>query len=245
MDNASYVALSRQSGLMKEMNLIANNIANSDTVGYKKQGAIFSEYVSAASSNNSSDVMRESLSMGRLAAHADNFQSGGLRSTGGALDVAIDGDGFFLVNVDGQERLTRAGHFMTDVDGRLITTDGHAVLDGGGGEITIPLESGQVKIAGDGTLSADGFEIGQIGIVTAAPNSLERQGSNNWIAADGYVPVDTPRLAQGFLEDSNVDPVTEIARMIEVQRHYDAGQNLLEMDDKRIKGVITTIRQLA
>ena len=80
--------------------------------------------------------------------------------------------------------------------------------------------------------------------MTANPQSLVRQGDNLWSSEEGYVPVENPKIVQGFLEDSNVQPLPEIARMIQVQRAYDAGQRLLEMEDERIKSVVTTIRQL-
>jgi flagellar basal-body rod protein FlgF len=161
------------------------------------------------------------------------------------MDVAIEGDGFFLVDVNGQTQLTRAGNFMTDENGRLITVDGNAVLDNAEGEIQIPLEAGELSIALDGTLSGNGVELGRLGVVTADPNTLSRQGNNNWVAENGFEPLEEARVLQGFLEDSNVEPVSEIARMIEVQRFYDAGQKILEMEDSRIKQVITTIRQIS
>jgi flagellar basal-body rod protein FlgF len=244
MDNANYVALSRQSGLMKELSSIANNMANANTIGFKREGAVFSEYVSAAATGNPAEP-RHSLSMGRLAAHASDFAQGGLRQTGGILDVAIDGPGFFLVDVNGQTEMTRAGHFLTDAEGRLITTDGHSVLNEAEGEIQIPLEAGRIAIGSDGVLSADGVELGRLGVVNAPPETLVRRGGNNWTTTGQFETVLNSKVSQGFLEDSNVQTVTEIARMIEVQRHYEAGQKILDMEDSRIRQVVSTIRQLA
>lgn len=244
MDNSTYISLSRQSGLLKELSVIANNMANADTTGYKREGAIFTEYVKSVGSAHPSDNPRESMSMGRLGAHVSHFESGELRRTGGSLDVAIDGEGFFLVETPQGERLSRAGHLMTDNEGTLINATGFAILDDAGGRVQIPQEVNLLAIAGDGTISADGVELGKLGIVTAVPQDLSREGDNLWSAANGYVPVDDPQVIQGFLEDSNVQPVAEIARMIEVQRAYDAGQKLLEIENDRIKSVITTVRQL-
>lgn len=245
MGNASYVNISRQSGLMKELNTIANNIANANTIGYKKEGAVFSEYIAAIGSPGQADTARHSLSMGRLAAHASNFTDGEMRSTGGSLDLAIQGEGFFLVDVGGETQLTRAGHFMTDAAGLLVNPDGNPILDAGEGQIQIPLEADEIIIAADGSISAGGIELGRLGIVTANEADLSRAGGNNWISAGGFEPSETGRVLQGYLEDSNVEPVSEIARMIEVQRHYDAGQKLLEMEDERVKETITTIRQVS
>ncbi len=243
MDNAIYANISRQSGLLKELSVVANNIANASTIGYKREGAVFTEYVNAARGTIGNGNVRESLSMGRLGAHVSHFESGELRRTGGTLDVAIDGEGFFMVDTPEGQRLTRAGHFMTDNQGTLINHEGLAVLDDAGGQIQIPQDVNILAIGGDGTLSADGVELGRLGIVTALPQDMFRQGNNLWEARAGVVPVETPRIIQGFLEDSNVEPVAEIARMIEVQRYYDAGQKLMEIEDDRIKSVITTVRQ--
>ncbi len=244
MDNGIYINLSRQSGLMKELDVIANNIANSNTTGYKREGAVFTEFVNAARNGLNSGGPRESLSMGRLGAHVSHFESGELRRTGGTLDVAIDGEGFFQIESPRGERLSRAGHFMTDNEGTLINADGFAVLDDAGGRLQIPQDVNLLAIGGDGTISADGVEVGRLGIVTALPQNLVRDGDNLWEANNGTVPVETARLIQGFLENSNVEPVAEIARMIEVQRHYDAGQKLMEIENDRIKSVITTVRQM-
>jgi len=239
MDNPSYISLSRQSGLLKELSVIANNMANANTTGFKREGAIFTEFVNATGSSQSAHNPRESLSMGRLGAHVSHFESGELRSTGGSLDVAIDGEGFFLIEAPQGQRLTRAGHFLTNNEGTLVNPDGLAVLDDAGGQIQIPQEVNQLNIGRDGIISADGIELGKLGIVTAIPQDLSREGENLWQANNGYVPVEIPQIIQGFLEDSNVQPVAEIARMIEVQRYYDAGQKLLDIENDRIKSVIS------
>jgi flagellar basal-body rod protein FlgF len=244
MDNSIYIGLSRQSGLLKELTVIANNMANADTTGFKSEGAIFTEFIKSAGSPQSSQSPRDSMSMGRLGAHVSNFDSGEFKRTGGTLDLAIEGDGFFLVETPNGDRLSRAGHLMTNNQGILINASGLAILDEAGGQIQIPQEVNVLAIAGDGTLSADGIELGRLGIVTANPQDLRREGNNLWSAVNGVVPVDAPKVIQGFLEDSNVQPVAEIARMIEVQRAYDAGQKLLDIENDRIKSVITTVRQL-
>lgn len=245
MDNPIYTSLSRQSGLMRELSVIANNIANSDTTGFKRESAVFSEYIRrAGTAAGPSDQPQNSISMGRLGAHVSHFESGAIRQTGGSLDVAIDGDGFFTVETPQGERLTRAGHFMTDAEGTLMMTNGYAVLDDGGGRIQLPLEVNLLAIGSDGTISADGVEVARLGLVTAEPTQMTREGDNLWQTGGPTQPLEAPRLMQGFLEGSNVEPVNEIARMIEVQRHYDAGQKLLEIEHDRIKSVVSTVRQM-
>ena len=246
MNNSSYINISRQSGLLKELDMIANNIANVSTVGYRREGAVFTEFVKAQGQAQRSDGLhsiQDSTSIGRLGAHFSDFTSGDISRTGGTFDLAIDGEGFFSVDTPQGERLTRAGNFMTDREGTLITPSGYQVLDDAGSQIQIPAEANVISIAGDGTISADGNPVGRIGIVGAPQEDMVRIGDNLWEAKNGTRPLDEVRVLQGFLEGSNVNPVHEIARMIEVQRSYEAGQKLVDLDDERLSKVISAIRQ--
>jgi flagellar basal-body rod protein FlgF len=231
------------------MNVIANNIANVDTTGFRRQGAVFSEYVMQLDTqrkpNTASIGNIHSVSIGRAAAHFDDFSSGALNRTGGTYDLAIDGPGFFLIGTPDGEFLSTAGRFLTDRDGTLITADGHSVLDEAGSVIQIPPDAGLVAIGGDGSISADGNPLGKIGVVTAPAQSLTRVGDNLWRIRNGvgYEAHENPKILQGFLEGSNVNPIIEIARMIEVQRAYEAGQKLLEIEDERIGKTVRTIGQ--
>ncbi|QYI99306.1 flagellar hook-basal body complex protein [Thalassovita mediterranea] len=237
MSNAIYAALARQSGLMTEMQVVANNLANSSTTGYKSDRAIFAEFI-AGTRNNLAD-----LSMGTLAGHEFDLEQGGLRFTNGKFDVAIQGEGYFLIETPQGQRLTRAGHFQLNAQSELITSAGYRVLNAGGGTIQIPEEATNVSIAGDGTISFDGQIIDQLGVVQTE-GQLSREGNSMFAAEDGFQQVEEPRVVQGALEQSNVAPVLEIARMIEVQRAYEAGQALIEREDDRIAKFISTLRQL-
>ncbi len=226
---------------MREFSAIANNIANSSTTGYKAERAVFSEFIARTQRGA---AVNGSTSIGRLAAHVSDFSDGGLRHTGGTLDLAITGEGFFQVQLDDGVGLTRAGHFLTDDIGRVIDPAGNAVLDVGGGEIIIPPDAATISVASDGTLSIDGEEFAIVGVVRADPISLSRLGGNYWQSAETE-PVETPTISSGFLEDSNANPVLEMARMVSVQRFYDAGQSLLEIDNKRLETLAQTLRQSA
>ncbi len=249
MDNSVYINLSRQSGLLKEMSVIANNIANISTTGFRRQGAVFSEFVMQVGARSTDgavpDSLRNSVSMGRAGSHFNDFSNGGMEQTGGTYDFAIDGEGFFLMQTPAGERLSRAGRFMTNSDGMLINVDGYNVLDEGGAPIQIPPQAGLVAVGGDGSISVDGNPLGKIGIVTTPTDALARTGSNLWQVREGqnFEPMEAPRVLQGFLESSNVNPVIEIARMIEVQRAYEAGQKLLDIEDERIGKTIRTVGQ--
>ena len=241
MSNAIYAMLSRQQGLMQEMQVVANNIANASTTGYKSDRAIFGEFLAATGSQSSS------LSMGGLAGHSFALEQGPLKVTNGQLDLAIQGDGFFLVDTPQGQRLTRAGHFQLSSDGRLVDMSGNELLGAGGGQLNIPQTASEIKVAPDGTISVsagDGLppeEVGQIGVVSA-DGTLLRDSNSYFSAPDGYTPVQTSEIVQGALEQSNVSPVLEVARMIEVQRAYEAGQTLFEREDQRVNQIINTIR---
>lgn len=236
MSNAIYATLARQHGLMQEMQVVSNNLANSSTTGYKTDRAIFAEFLVG------SDSGKTSLSMGSLAGHAFEMEQGGLKVTGGQFDVAVQGDGFFSIETPQGPRLTRAGHFQLSADGTLVDMIGNSVLGAGGGPIQIPVEASQISISADGTISADGELIEQIGVVI--PDGELMRDSNTYFSAPGGFGNATDfNVVQGALEQSNVSPVLEVARMIEVQRAYEAGQTLLEREDQRIGQVISTIRE--
>lgn len=232
MDSASYTTISRQTGLWREMNVIANNIANSATTGYRQEGLIFSEYVASSPDGRS-------LSMGNGNVRNTSFQQGALTQTGGTFDFAIEGDGFFLVETPVGERLTRAGTFSANADGDLVTPDGLRVLDAGGAPLFVPPDAGPIAVAADGTMSADGRLLGQIGLVQPVDvSAMTREDGVLFASPAGIEPAENARIVQGFLEGSNVDAVTSIARMIEVQRAYEMGQSFLDSENQRVKDAL-------
>ncbi len=228
MDSTGYTTLSRQSGLAREMQIVANNIANAATTGYRAEGLIFSEYVRAVDDG-------PSLSMGQGNVRNTSFDQGALSQTGGTFDFAIEGDGYFLVETPAGERLTRAGAFSPSAEGDLVTYDGYRVLDAGGAPIFVP-PGVQVAVSADGTMSADGTPLGQIGLVRPVDASaMVREDGVMFRADAGYEPSETARVVQGFVENSNVNPINQLARMIEVQRAYELGQSFLDSEDERVR----------
>jgi flagellar basal-body rod protein FlgF len=236
MDNAIYATLTRQSGLLREMQAVANNIANISTNGFRKEGVIFSEHVAALGGDEPSLSMAEAL--GRVV----NQRQGPLAQTGGAFDLAIEGEGYFLIETPQGNQLTRAGSFTQSPEGELVTLDGYRLLDLGGAPVFLPADARGVAVAQDGTVSADGRPLAQIGLfLPADATGLIHVGGTRFAAEGGVDPFETGTILQGFLEESNVDPVSEITRMIEVQRAYEMGQTFLDREDERIRGVISTL----
>lgn len=234
MDAANYVTLTRQSGLMREMQVVANNIANLSTTGYRREGVVFAEHVAAMEDG-------PSLSMAHATARAIDLMQAEVMATGGTYDMAIQGEGFFLVQTPQGERLTRAGAFTPDAEGRLVTVDGHALLDLGGAPVQLPPGARDVAVAQDGTVSVAGAAVARIGLYQPAdPASLRHQAGTMFEAGE-VQPAEGAVILQGHLEGSNVNPVSEIARMIMVQRAYEMGQGFLDREDSRARTVIQTL----
>lgn len=236
MDNTVYTSLNRQSGLMREMQAVANNIANLSTTGFRREGVIFAEHVAALGRNE------PSLSLASAEGRRVDLSQGVLQQTGGTFDLAIEGEGFFMVATPDGNQLTRAGAFTRSPEGELMTADGFGLLDSGGGPIAVPPEAGNIVVAQDGTLSADGQPLAQVGLfVPQDPGDLIHTGGTRFRTSRDPEPMEGGAIFQGFLEGSNVNAVGEIARMIEVQRAYEMGQGFLDAEDSRIRSVTQTL----
>ncbi|OSP54748.1 flagellar hook-basal body complex protein [Pseudoruegeria sp. SK021] len=236
MDNANYAILTRQSGLRNEMSVIAQNIANIGTDGFQKEGLIFSEFVSRLENADSS------LSMATAKVRMFDRSQGQLTQTNGQFDLAIEGEGYFLVETQDGQALTRAGSFAPGPEGSVMASDGARLLDAGGAPVVVPPDALSIMVSADGTLSADGVAIAQIGLVMPAdPTQMVRAGGVRFTVEGETIALEDGQIVQGFLEASNVDPILEIARMIDVQRAYEAGRNLLNSEDERIRSVVQTL----
>ncbi len=237
MDNASYATLTRQAGLLREMQSVAHNVANLSTTGYRAEGVIFSEHVEQVDG-------APSLSMATASGRNTSSAPGVLSQTGNPFDLAIEGDGFFMIQTPEGDRLTRAGNFTPSAEGDLVTLDGHLVLDAGGAPIFVPPDASPIAVAPDGTVSADGRPLGQIGLFQPEnPLEMTRHSGVMFSAESGYVPADDGAIVQGFLEGSNVDAIAQMARLVEVQRAYEMGQGFLDNEDERIRSVVRSLSQ--
>lgn len=236
MDNPGYVSLTRMRGLEDELRAVANNIANASTTGYRSEGVVFAEVLQRA------DVDGGALAMAQPRARVTDPSPGGVTLTGGKLDLAITGEGFFRLRTEAGDRLTRAGAFTLSPEGDLVTMDGHAVLDPGGAPVAIPPDAMPVAIAEDGTVSDPaGQPIAEIGLFDADPVDLIREDGVRFRVDGPMREAGAARLLQGYLEESNVDPVNELTRMIEVQRAYELGQSFLDLEDERMREAVRTL----
>lgn len=221
MDNALYVGLSRQILLRRELDITANNIANMDTAGFKVESLMAkTEPRAPAVTAQGPKPVKFVLADGV----ARDFGQGALRTTGGAFDLAIEGPGFFKVSTADGERYTRDGRFKLDDRGRLTTEAGDAVLDDGGGETVIDPQKGTVAIGADGTMSQGNERVGRIAAVAFDDLSVLEKTGDNLLKNTSNLqpqPAADAKIRQGVLESSNVKPIIEVNRLIEISRAYE------------------------
>lgn len=229
MENAALIALSRQMTLRRQLDIVANNIANAQTTGFKAEELVVeTESVRRARNDGVRGPAQFVLdpSVGR------DFSQGALSQTGRTLDMAIEGDGaFFRIGGPNGDRYTRDGSFVTDETGRLTTRDGLPVLDDGGSEITLDPQQGAPTIGHDGTISQGTTAVGRIGVYRFDTLSvLEKDGDDLYRNTGNEEPSAAPdvMVRQGMLEGSNVNTLTEITSLIEIQRAYEATARMIE-----------------
>jgi flagellar basal-body rod protein FlgF len=229
MQNALLIGLSRQVALSRELDVVANNVANINTTGYKADRSVFEEYLSPTARTGASSHSKVSYVRDRGTWH--NLTQGPVEHTGNPLDVAIDGKGFLVVQTPQGERYTRNGSLQIGANGVLMTADGNPVL-GEAGPITIQSKDRQISINAQGTVSVrEGTstidsERGRLRLVSfddAQSARIAKDGAGLFSAPEGVTPQpDTKsKILQGALEKSNVQSVVEITRMIEISRNYD------------------------
>ncbi len=231
MDNPLYVTTARQTALLRQMDVVANNIANASTAAFKREGTLFAEVVERLPKEDGQ------LSMGTDPAGYTDLSAGPVSETGDPMTIAILGDGMLAVERNGQTVYTRDGRFALSPDGALTLLSGERVLDAGGSPIQVPPDVGRIAIATDGSISGNGQILGKLGLFQLTANRLERIGNGLFRAAEPPEPIERPRFAQGFVEASNVNPVVELVRMIEIQRAFEMGQTLLQAEHDRISEV--------
>ncbi len=247
MDNSLLVSLSQQLAAYRAMDVIANNIANVSTPGFKREAAKFEEYV-AMMRPAEGQKGPQPVSFVKDAGVMRDSGQGNIEQTGAIYDLAISGKGYFAVQTPAGMRYTRDGHFSLDGNGNLVTSQGYQV-QGEGGAITIAPTDGQINIAPDGTISSVvngiGNQLGKIKVVDFPDESgLTKQGSNLYSTAQTPTTPAVVNIRQGALEASNVQPVIEISKMIEVMRSYEATSNLSKSQEDMMRQAIDRLGQV-
>lgn len=246
MENALLVSLSRQVSLQRELDVVANNMANVNTTGFRREAVQFEEYLIRGASVDAFKAPDRRLSFVQDRATYSDFQPGPLEATQNPLDVAIEGPGFFVVQTANGERYTRDGSFKIDSQGRIANDNGDPILSDSG-PILISPEDGEISIARDGTVSTSQGTRGRLRLATFAnEQALIKEGNGLFQAGPGQTAAAADptvvRVAQGMLEGSNVKPVLEISRLIELNRAFTSISSLIQRGDDLQK---TAIERLA
>ena len=250
MQNGLLVGLSRQVALSRELDVVANNIANINTTGYKADGSLFEEYLSSAARSGQQNQGRVSFVRDRGTWH--DLSAGPIEKTGNPLNVAIDGNAFLVVQTARGERYTRNGALQINGEGQLVTSEGDAVL-GDAGPIAFQPTDNQISISLDGNISVrEGTSKtdsarGSLRLVAfESAKQLQKDGSSTFtVAGDAQPkPTKTSRVIQGAVEKSNVRGVVEMSRMIEITRSYTQIATMLQQQTEQSQQTINKLAEV-
>ncbi len=241
MDLSTYVATSRLVAQQRGMDVIANNIANAGTPGYKAERTLFSDWL-APQTNAAAPRGGQTIAFTQDRASYRDTARGSVTHTANPFDVAIAGDGFFTVQTAQGPRLTRAGRFGLMPDGTVADASGDALLDVNGRPVQVAQADTRITIAGDGTMSSENGTIARIGVVRPDdPNRVSPEGDRLLRSDAPTTPVAVPSLVQGAVEESNVQPVAEMARMMTGLREFQFVSQFVQGEADRQQGAIDKI----
>jgi flagellar basal-body rod protein FlgF len=240
MDVSSFVLLSHEQALRRQMDITANNMANANTVGFKREQALFHEYVEEVQQAPIEDARKTSFVLDFGAIH--DTRQGAFQSTGNRLDVMIDGPGYLNVETpDGGVAYTRAGFVKILENGDLAATGGQRLLDDNGRPINIPPDQMRnVSIMADGSVMVGDAPVARLAVTSFADeNKLDVRGDGMLTGAGGAIlPAAQTRLRSGGVEASNVEPIVETTNMVEIMRSYQTSQRMSEdMADMRKRAI--------
>lgn len=239
MENAITAGLSKQIVLTRALETTANNVANQTTSGFKADHIVFREYLATIDAGTTGDPVVS------LVVDPDtftDFSAGGLEQSYRDLDFAIDGDGFFAVETAAGVRYTRDGRFSVNASGELVTRSGAHVLDAGGAPVLVDPEAGPVLATPDGELQQNATPIAALGVFRFDDlRNLRKGGDNLFAASTEPAAAQPPRVRQGFIETSNVNPVAAMTDMIEVMRAYEQAARLTQTANDLERQAIQTL----
>ena len=243
MENAQLVSLSRQMTLRRQMDVVANNLANLNTTGFKAQSMLFEEFLMPVARSEGASGQDQRVSFVQDWSTIQDFSAGSIEMTGNPLDIALQGDGFLAVETAGGERWTRSGALQVNSEGVLVTLDGNPVL-GDGGPIRFDPGETDITIDAGGNVTANGGIKGRLRVVEFAnAQELAREGDNLFSGGTPEAAAST-RVLQGALERSNVSGVRQITEMIRVQRSYESITSMMKRQDEIRTGAIQRLGNL-
>lgn len=240
MENVTYIGISQQMALQQQIEVTANNIANMNTPGFKAQNVLFTDYITAPKDHNAPIHQSNDF------ATYQDLTIGNLIQTSNSLDFAIHGKGYFTIETPDGTRYTRDGGFSLNLNRELVTKTGHLVMSENDNAIVIPAEAAQIRISDDGTISSEQGDIGRLKIVNFDNEQLLKRKGDNLFDASGSIatPAVDRKVTQGQIESSNVNPVVEMNRMIELMRMFQSAQKMLQGDHDRQLGAIQKLTKV-
>jgi flagellar basal-body rod protein FlgF len=225
MDNSIYIALSRQMTQFRDMEVTSNNIANANTAGYQAERLLFEDMLV-----RDGEKMNRKMAFARDPISYRDTKEGNMKVTGNPFDLAISGPGYFQIETPLGERYTKAGNFAINGQGTLVTMEGNPVLSPDGGVITLPDNVTNVTINGAGQITAEGEDLGQIGMFEFAnEQEMERVGSSMYKTTQDAEESAQSKMMQGTLETSNVNGVTELVRVMQVSKNVASTAKFVEV----------------
>ncbi len=237
MQTNLYVSLSAQVALRKRLDTIANNVANMNTVGFRASEVKFEALLQKAGTAN--------VAYSSTGADFISRRNGGMVKTDNPLDVAIQGDGWFGIKTAKGTAYTRDGRLSLSETGTLQSIDGNAVLDAGNTPIVLDPTAGPPMIASDGMITQNGAQVGAIGLFHIDDGAkLTRSALGGLIPDKPATPVldfTSNGVAQGFVENSNVNPVLEMTRLITVSHAFDSVTNMIQSSETSLQDAIKTL----
>ncbi|MDE1900162.1 MAG: flagellar basal-body rod protein FlgF [Alphaproteobacteria bacterium] len=248
MMSPGLVLLSDQMALERSLDVVANNIANSNTTGFKREAMQFDTVLSNLGGGASSTAP---ISFVYDRATYRDMKPGAISNTGNPLDLAIQGDGYFQVQTPQGKQYTRDGAFQIDNQGQIVTASGLPILSDSGQPIIIPDQSTDLTISGDGTVSVQNGTVtsrtilGKVGVVEFANNqALSPTGAGLYTTTQAPTPAAANNvIVEGALEQSNVQPVVEITDLIKIQRAYEQATNMISNENTRLDNAIDKLSQ--
>jgi len=232
MQNTIWSATAGSIYQMRRLDVIANNLANADTPGYKGDLLTFQSYLSQIAEPDFTRYRTGALDINHMMSVHTSFADGRMRQTGNPLDFAIGGEGFFSVQTERGEMLTRAGAFQLDEQGQLVTTDGELLVGDGGPIQLLEGEEQEIQVDEYGYVYQAGEEIGRIKVTAVEnPETLVKQGGARFSVTDQTrtTVLDMPELRQGFLEGSNINVIRNVTEIIQAGRAFEAYQGVIRM----------------
>jgi flagellar basal-body rod protein FlgF len=242
MKNPSYVGLSLQVALQRKMEVVANNVANMNTTGFKAQRQMFVQFLLP---KNGTTTPTDRMAMTSDFGSYRDLREGPIQTTGNRLDVALMGEGYLTVQGPNGPLYTRGGSLSIANDGTLSDQAGHPVLDEAGSPIVVQQDDKEISIAEDGVISARRGQIAKLGVFKfARPNFLQPTGNGLYQTTEPALADPDTKIRQGALEGSNVQPITEMSQLIDVQRSYETVSNLLQSQNDNEKEMITKLSSI-